>query len=68
MLCLFEQRGTGTSEINFRDYSIEGSIEDIEAITQQHFHLNTFPICGHSWGGLHAQTPRTSLAFDLVQS
>lgn len=50
----FEQRGSGKSNNPSRNYSIEGFISDIQAITK-HFNLNQFHIFGHSWGGLYAQ-------------
>jgi proline iminopeptidase len=50
----FEQRGTGDSKNPSRDYSIQGYIDDLDAIAK-HFELDQFHLFGHSWGGLYAQ-------------
>jgi proline iminopeptidase len=50
----FHQRGTLKSPMRSEDFSMEKYVSDIDALAA-HFHVDTFHLLGHSWGGLYAQ-------------
>lgn len=50
----FQQRGTGQSDNPTRDYSVQGYIDDLNAIANL-FEISSFHLFGHSFGGLYAQ-------------
>lgn len=50
----FEQRGVGKSDCVKCSYKMEDYISDIDAIANN-YHISSFHLFGHSWGGLYAQ-------------
>ncbi|MCB0372234.1 MAG: alpha/beta hydrolase [Muricauda sp.] len=50
----FQQRGTGLSPCQNKDYSVNSYLSDIECLAD-YFSLQKFHLYGHSWGGLYAQ-------------